>query len=86
MRQTEKTHEEGRTHRKHQDVRTPFQRVAASDCVEAQMLHTLQMRFEQLNPFVLREQIDRALDQLFRLPNAETSQTEDIFETLNCTV
>jgi hypothetical protein len=85
MRQTEKTHEAGRTRRKHQDVRTPYQRLAASDCVETQMLDTLQTRFEQLNPFVLREQVDRALDQLFRLPHAEPDQTEDVFETLNCT-
>jgi hypothetical protein len=85
MRQTEKTIESGRTHRKHQDVRTPFQRVSDSLCAPAPLQEQLLRRFRRTNPFTLRDDLDRSLDRLFRLPGATPGRTEDVFETLACT-
>ena len=82
MRQTEKTHLDGRTHRKHDDVRTPFQRVSDSLCAPADVVQRHLARFRRTNPFALREDLDRSLNQLFRLPCATPGLTEDIFETL----
>jgi hypothetical protein len=82
MRQTEKTHQEGHTRRKHQDVRTPFQRVSDSQCAPTAIQKQLQTRFERTNPFTLREDLDCALDRLSRMPRATPGRTEDIFETL----
>jgi transposase InsO family protein len=82
MRQTEKTYENGHTRRKHEDVRTPWQRVTDGRFVFSARQHGLQARFEATNPFVLRDELDQALVTLFRMPNAVSGQTEDIFKTL----
>ncbi len=82
MRQTEKSHQQGRTRRKHQDVRTPFQRVSDCQCTPATLQEQCLASFTRMNPFTLRENLDRALDLLFRMPNATPGRTEDIFETL----
>ena len=82
MRQTEKTFENGFTRRKHQDVRTPWQRVTDGRCVLGARVHDLHARFEVTNPLVLRTELDKALVALFCLPNAISGQTEDIFQTL----
>lgn len=86
MRQTEKTHDAGHTSRKHEDVRTPFQRVVASQCAPAERQQQLQAEFESLNPFTLKQDLDQALTLLFRLPGAQPGHTEDIFETLEPTL
>lgn len=82
MRQTSKTYENGRVRRKHDDVRTPFQRLRDSDVLPPDKLDQLIADFEQSDPLGLLDQIDDALDQLFALPPATPGQTEDIFETL----
>lgn len=82
MRQTEKTHEEGRTRRKHEDVRTPFQRIAVSDCIAPRRLAALESRFKGMNPFQLQDELSQALSVLFELPSAKPGRTEDVFETL----
>ncbi len=86
MRQTEKTHDAGHTRRKHEDVRTPFQRVVASQCVPAERQQQLQAEFESMNPFTLKQDLGEALTRLFRLPGAQPGHTEDIFETLEPTL
>ncbi|HPB71860.1 MAG TPA: hypothetical protein PLX71_02660, partial [Phycicoccus sp.] len=86
MRQTEKTHHAGHTRRKHEDVRTPFQRVVASQCVPAERQQQLQAEFESMNPFALKQDLEEALTLLFRLPGAQPGHTEDIFETLEPTL
>jgi transposase InsO family protein len=82
MRQTEKTYRDGRTLRKHQDVRTPFLRVRDASCIPEALLNSLVSTFQRTNPLALREDLERSLDQLFRLPCAHPGHTEDIFETL----
>jgi hypothetical protein len=85
MRQTEKTHEKGRTRRRHKDVRTPFQRSVVSGCVTPQRLAALEARFEGMNPFQLQAELSQALSVLFELPSAKSGRTEDVFETLLAT-
>jgi hypothetical protein len=82
MRQTAKSYQQGRTIRKHDDVRTPFQRVCAAGVLAAQKQQELEELFEATDPLLLREKIHQLIDQLFRLPCAESGHTEDIFETL----
>jgi len=86
MRQTAKTYQDGRTHRKHQDVRTPFQRVVASQCVPAERQEVLQTAFVILNPFALKQDLDKTLELLFKMPSAQPGHTEDVFETLSTTL
>ena len=85
MRQTSKTYVDGRVRRKHDDVRTPFQRVSSSGLVAPDKLAQLNDDFSRSDPFALIEDIDTSLDQLFRLPPATPGRSEDIFETLTPT-
>lgn len=82
MRQTSKTYEEGRVVRKHEDVRTPWQRVRSLGIVEPETKRELQALLEVTDPLALRAEIEELLNQFFRLPGAQAGQTEDIFETL----
>ena len=82
MRQTEKTHEKGRTRRRHEDVRTPFQRSAVSGCITPKRLAALEARFGGMNPFLLQEELSQALSVLFKLSPGKPGCTEDVFETL----
>jgi transposase InsO family protein len=83
MRQTSKTHEDGRTRRKHDDVRTPFQRVLASECASNDWAQAQQAIFANTNPLRLKQELEAAVMTLFKLPGAVSGQTEDVFETLS---
>jgi hypothetical protein len=82
MRQTDKSYQQGRTIRKHEDVRTPFQRLCAAGVLTEPRQQELQELFETTDPLALREEIQQLIDQLFRLPCAESGHSEDIFQTL----
>jgi len=82
MRQTSKSHQDGHTRRKHDDVRTPFQRVEVSQCVPAEQLLALQVQMAHTDPFNLRQHLDRELFALSKLPAANQGETQDIFQTL----
>lgn len=82
MRQTAKIQVDGRTRRKHDDVRTPLQRVIESGVLPEDRVAQLTAQYLAADPVALLQQIDDGLDQLFRLPGAAPDRTEDIFETL----
>jgi hypothetical protein len=82
MRQTEKIYEQGRTRRKHEDVRTPFQRICAAGVLSDEQLQELTKLFQATDPLALRDEIQRLISQLCQLPAAEPGHTEDIFDTL----
>jgi len=82
MRQTAKTYHQGRITRKHDDVRTPFQRICHAGVLAPERQAQLQELFKTTDPFVLREEIHRLVTQLFQLPLATAGHTEDIFDTL----
>ena len=83
MRQTSKTHEDGRTRRKHDDVRTPFQRVLASDSAPSNWVQAQQAILANTNPLRLKQDLEAAVMALFKLPGAVSGETEDVFETLS---
>ena len=83
MRLTSKTYADGRTRRKHDDVRTPMQRLCQSDVVSPDTIDRFRQDFRGADPFILLEAIGSQLDQLFRFPCATPGHTEDIFETLD---
>ena len=82
MRQTAKTYCQGRTIRKHDDVRTPFQRICDAGILVEERQAQLQELYKRSDPFILREEIHRLVTQLFQLPLATPGHTEDIFGTL----
>jgi hypothetical protein len=82
MRQTFKAYEDGKVVRKHEDVRTPFQRLCALGAIDEARQRDLRALYDRTDPLLLREEIDGLLDQLFRLPGSTPGHTEDIFETL----
>jgi hypothetical protein len=82
MRQTEKIYAQGRTRRKHEDVRTPCQRICAAGVLSDDKQRELTELFQATDPLALREEIQCLISQLCQLPGAEPGHTEDIFDTL----
>jgi hypothetical protein len=82
MRQTSKIYTQGRVIRKHEDVRTPFQRVCAMGIMVESTQRELEDLFWATDPFVLRDEINQLIHRLFKLPCAQPGHTEDIFDTL----
>jgi hypothetical protein len=82
MRQTEKIYDQGRTRRKHEDVRTPFQRICAAGVLSEEQQQELTALFQATDPLALREEIQQLISQLCQLPGAEPGHTEDVFDTL----
>jgi len=83
MRLTGKTHADGRTHRKHEDVRTPLQRLCQSSVLRPDTIDRFRHDFRAADPFLLLDTIDAQLDLLLDSPGATPGHTEDIFETLD---
>ena len=82
MRMTEKTYEQGKTRRKHGDVRTPFKRICQAGLLSAEQQEQFMALYRDTDPLALRKEIQQLIDQLFRLPGATSGQSEDIFTTL----
>jgi hypothetical protein len=79
------TLEEGqptRVKRKHDQARTPFDRLCGTDAIAQQCQERLQALRDRINPRRLRQEIYDLIDQLFDLPGAVSGVTEDVFQTL----
>ena len=68
--------------RRFDKAQTPFDRLCKTEVIsDPRRLQLLRLR-DQINPRQLRQQIYDTLDCLFALPNADPTQTEDVFQTL----
>jgi hypothetical protein len=79
------TFEEGqptRVKRKHDQARTPFDRLCNTSAITQQYRERLEALRDQINPRRLRQEIYASIDQLFDLPGAVSGVTEDVFQTL----
>lgn len=79
------TLEEGqptRVKRKHDQARTPFDRLCNTDAIAQQCRERLETLRDQINPRRLRQEIYDSIAQLFDLPGAVSAVTEDVFQTL----
>jgi hypothetical protein len=68
--------------RRHDDARTPFDRLCATDCLLPEHRASLEALRDQINPRLLRQQIYDALDVIFSLPCASPDITQDVRQTL----
>lgn len=82
MRQTAKHYQDGRAHRKHQDIRTPYARVRASGVLNPTTRKELDDLYKHTDLVRLHDELHTLLDELFDLPCSTGDKTEDIFETL----
>ena len=71
-----------RVKRKHDQARTPFDRLCNTDAITQQHRERLEALRDQINPRRLRQEIYASIDQLFDLPGAVLGITEDVFQTL----
>jgi hypothetical protein len=68
--------------RRHDDARTPFDRLCATDRLLPEHRALLEALRDQINPRLLRQQIYDALDVIFSLPGASPSVAQDVRHTL----
>jgi len=75
---------EGRTRlqRRYDDAQTPFDRLCTKDVLPPAQIESLSRLRDQTNPRRLREQIYDLIDHIFRLPNAQPGEYEDVALTL----
>jgi hypothetical protein len=71
-----------RVKRKHDQARTPFDRLCATDAITQQHREQLEALRDQTNPRQLRQEIYALIDLIFALPGAVPGITEDVFLTL----
>jgi hypothetical protein len=71
-----------RVKRRHDQARTPFDRLCATDAILPEHRQQLESLRDQINPRQLRQQIYDAIDELFSLPGAMPGVTEDVRLTL----
>ena len=71
-----------RVKRKHDQARTPFDRLCATDAITQQHREQLEALRDQTNPRQLRQEIYALIDLIFSLPGAVPGITEDVFLTL----
>jgi hypothetical protein len=57
---------EGKTIKRYDQPKTPYQRVLESPSVSAAVKRSLKEQFETLNPFKLRKAIENKLDTIFK--------------------
>lgn len=86
MRLTEKTivtRNDGTTRvkRRHDQARTPFDRLCATATIWPSDRELLEQLWDQTNPRQLRKEINHTIDDIFRLPNAVPGHTEDVHLT-----
>ena len=68
--------------RRHDQARTPFDRLCSTDAVLPEHQELLAATREQVNPRLLRKQIYAAIDDIFALPGAAPGVSEDVHKTL----
>jgi hypothetical protein len=68
--------------RRHDQARTPFDRLCATTAILPEHQEQLQALRDQINPRLLRQQIYDGIDYIFSLPGAVPGITEDIHQTL----
>jgi hypothetical protein len=68
--------------RRHDQARTPFDRLCATDAILPEHRVVLEALRDQINPRLLRQQIYTAIDDLFSLPGATSGLAEDVHQTL----
>ena len=71
-----------RIRRRHDQPRTPFDRLCETQAILPQHREQLNALRDQVNPRALRQQIYDALEALFALPGATHDTTEDVHLTL----
>ena len=71
-----------RIKRRHDQARTPFDRLCATKMILPEHREQLEALRDQTNPRLLRQQIYDAIDHLFALPSAVPGVTEDVYLTL----
>jgi hypothetical protein len=71
-----------RVKRRHDQARTPFDRLCATDAILPAHRQQLEALRDQTNPRQLRQQIYDAIDHIFSLPGAMPGITEDVRLTL----
>lgn len=74
--------EPNRVRRRHDEARTPFDRLRATNCLLPEHRAALETLRDQTNPRLLRQQIYDALDALFSLPGAASGAVQDVRQTL----
>jgi hypothetical protein len=68
--------------RRHDQARTPFDRLCATDAILPDHRVLLEALRDQINPRLLRRQIYNAIDDIFSLPGATSGLAEDVRQTL----
>ena len=68
--------------RRHDEARTPFDRLQTTDCLLPEHRAALEALRNRTNPRRLRQQIYDALDALFSLPGAAPAVVQDVHQTL----
>jgi len=71
-----------RVRRRFHPAQTPFDRLAASGALPGEAQRHLEALREATSPSRLREGIYATIDQLFTLPTAKGTETEDVYQTL----
>ena len=68
--------------RRHDQARTPFDRLCATDAILPEHREQLENLRERTNPRQLRREIYESIDHIFSLPGAVPGVTEDVHQTL----
>jgi hypothetical protein len=71
-----------RVRRRFHPAQTPFDRLCASGALDGEVRCHLEALREATSPTRLREGIYATIDQLFTLPPARGTETEDVYQTL----
>jgi hypothetical protein len=71
-----------RIKRRHDQARTPFDRLCDTDAILPEHKDLLEALRDQTNPRQLRQDIYDLLDRVFALPGAVPEVTENVFQTL----
>ena len=71
-----------RTQRRHDQARTPFDRLCETDAITPAHKRQLERLRAQTNPRQLRQELYEQIDHLFSLPGAQAGVPEDVYQTL----
>ncbi len=71
-----------RTRRRHDQARTPFDRLCATDAISEERRRQLAALRDPTNPRQLRREIYAMINHILSLPGAVSGNTESVFETL----
>jgi hypothetical protein len=71
-----------RIRRRHDQARTPFDRLCATSAITEDQVHQLTALRQRTNPRQLRNEIRDLIAQLFTLPCAAPGSTQNVYQTL----